>query len=303
MLCWRNRRTRASSRPTRRRLRRPRNRRVRSLRSRLPAPRAVGRAVARLLRRGAPAVIAVLGLVAAGGACWGVHYWLTHSERFAIQEIAVRGNRARTAERIRRLAGVTAGDNIFVVPRSRVAEKVARDPWFEQVDVHRELPGRLVIAVREHRAAGLVELEDLYLATASGQVFKRAAIEAGEGASLPVVTGIDRQDYLANPRVAQAAIRQALETAASYSDSDNRPALGEVHVDARQGITLLTYDTALAIHLGRSTTHRLGEQLQAFDIAWAELGEGERVRAEQIYVNNDTNPGRITVGFRTPGTH
>src|SRR5436190_403925 len=74
------------------------------------------------------------------------------------------------------------------------------------------LPHTLVVELREHTAAAVAALGDgeLYLIDAGGRPFKRAAIDAGEVDRLPLVTGLDRAAFAADPAAAEATLRAAI---------------------------------------------------------------------------------------------
>lgn len=290
-------RIQAHQRPPRRRSKG--NRRVAPrLHERLPDARTIGRAAVAGLRRATPALLALgAAAVVAGGLAYGYH-WLTHSSRFELVEVDVRGNARRSDAFVLRAAGIELGDNLFRVDTAAAERALERDPWIARAEVKRRLPDQLVVDVTEREAAVVVELDGLYLADRAGHVFKRAAIQRGEGNGLPVVTGLSRADYAADPAAAEAVIRDALRAVRQYYAQAGRPAIGEVHVDARRGLTLHTYDTALAIRVGPAASEQLAHRLRAFDAAWSALDDHERQTARVVYADNDTHPDRVTVGFR-----
>jgi cell division protein FtsQ len=280
--------------------RRSNRRRSASLRERLPEARQVpvriGVACGRILRRGAPllVVLAIAGGLGAGAvAGWR---FLTTSPRFAVERIEVSGTQTLTADQIRALAPVAPGDNVFRVDLDAVEARLEREPWIAAATVRRRLPHTIEIEVRERTAAALVELDALYLADATGVVFKRARLDLGEGADLPVVTGLGRDEYRAVPDEGAARIRRALAALAVWSESSDRPAVGEVRVDG-QGLTLYTYEDAVAIRLGGAEGDRLLARLDTFDAAWSALTPDERSRARAIHLDLDTRPDHVTVAF------
>ncbi|HUH05611.1 MAG TPA: FtsQ-type POTRA domain-containing protein [Kofleriaceae bacterium] len=283
--------------------RRRRNRRLGlPLRARVPSRAAIGRAVVRAGRAALPAVIAfaVAGGVGAGG-YYGYH-WLTRSERFAITEIEVRGAERLDPAHIRALIGVPehatgAEANIFRLGLAEVEHRLQADPWIASAEVSRQLPSRLIVELREEHAAALVELDGLYLADAQGRVFKRAQVEVGEGLGLPIITGVPRKAYLTHPEVAREAIRTCLEALRVYQRDRARPVVAEVHFDARRGITFHSYDGAMAIRVGDGDAEQIDRRLDTFDVAWAALSDDERQGARVVYVDNATQPDRVTVGF------
>ncbi len=230
-------------------------------------------------------------------ACYGGYRWLTESDRFALRQLEIRGTTQLTDAQIRQRLGVADGDNIFSLRLSLLEHKLEEDPWIETAELRRRLPNNLIVEVRERRAATLVSLGGLYLADERGNVFKRADTARGEGRDLPVITGLTRDAYIRDPEAAAKRIRQALAIARDYSASGQRPKLGEIHLDARRGTTLVTYENAMVIRVGHAREGALAERLRYFDAAWASLSADERDAARMVYVDNTTRPERVTVGY------
>jgi cell division protein FtsQ len=159
-----------------------------------------------------------------------------------------------------------------------------------RVHVRRELPSTVVLDVVEREAACAVALDAIYLADSDGSVFKRATPD--EAAVTPVVTGIAREDYLAQPAEARALIRQGLQALAAWRATLERPPVGEVHVDRIAGVTLYT-DRGVGVRLG-IVDGTLPERLRRFD-AVAEALQAGHEEPRFIYVDNRARPDRVTV--------
>jgi cell division protein FtsQ len=274
-------------------LRKTRNRRrPGSMWSRLPRPAAIADACGRALRRSLPGVAALAALAILGGGLWQGHRWVTHSPRFAITEITVQGAHRVDAEALRARLPVHVGDNAFIALEP-LARAVRDEPWVAGAEVRRVLPHTIAIALREHVAAALVELGELYLVDADGRPFKRAALDLGEADGLPVITGLTRATYTADPGAAAATIADAITALARWRTAD-RPAIGELHIDPHGAVTLHTYDPAIAIQLG-SLGSEAGPRIQAFDAAWSGLSDAERAHTRAIHL--DTRPDHVTVAF------
>jgi cell division protein FtsQ len=267
-------------------------RRPGSLWSRLPKSGVIADACGRAVRRALPAAAAVAVLGAASGGVWASHRWLTTSPRFAITEITVAGTHRVAPDELRAALPVRVGDNVFL-ELTDVARAARDNPWIADASVHRILPHTIAIEVREHTPAAIVELGELYLADASGHPFKRAALELGEAEGLPIITGIGRASYAANPDAAAATVKDAIAAFAGWQTAA-RPAIGEVHVDPHGGVTMHTYDQAIAIQLG-ALGAGLGARMHTFDTAWAGLSDAERARARAIHL--DARPDHVTVAF------
>jgi cell division septal protein FtsQ len=278
-------------------IRRPRNRRrAGSLWSRLPRPVAIADACGRMVRRSLPAAAALAALAVLGGALWAGYRWLTRSPRFAIAEIAVHGAHHVDPEALRERLPIRIGDNAFS-DLTAAARAAGDDPWIAAVDVRRMLPHTIVVELREHAAAAVAAIAEgeLYLIDAGGRPFKRAAIDAGEADGLPLVTGLDRAAFAADPAAAEATLRAAIATVERWRAA-SRPAIGEVHIDPHGAMTLHTYDPSIAIQLG-APGDDAGARLHAFDTAWAGLSDAERTRTRAIHLG--ARPDHVTVAFAT----
>jgi cell division protein FtsQ len=259
----------------------------------MPKPAAIADACGRALRRGLPAIIAGAILVAVGGTAYAGYRFVTTSNRFAITQITIQGNRHLSTEQIRGILPVEPGDNVFAADLAAATRALRGNPWISSAEVHRILPHTLVVDVREHEPAAIVDLGGLYLVDSAGHPFKRADLGDGDGAGLPVITGIDRDEYLANPDVVARAVQDALVALASWRSEPSRPAIGEVHLDPHGGLTLRTYDRAIEIELG-AISAALPARMQIFDAAWAELGDTERARTRAIHLD----PDHVTVALK-----
>ena len=171
------------------------------------------------------------------------------------------------------------------------------EPWVAHAEAHRILPHTIVVDVVEHEPAALADLGGLYLVDAAGHPFKHADLGLGDGAGLPIITGLDRTAFVSDPEATAGQIRTALATLASWRTVGDRPAIGEVHVDAHGAITLHTYDQATAIQLGTADA-AVTSRMETFDSVWAQLTDSERARALAIHL--DSRPDHVTVAFKDP---
>ena len=267
--------------------------------TRLPRPGAVVEACGRALRRSGPSLVALAVVGAVGGGVWGVHHYLTTSSRFAVATIAVRGSHVLTDDEVRELLPFHLGDNVFSVDTGAAERALAAEPWVAKARVRRRLPRTVVVELTERTPAALVAADGLYLVDAGGRPFKRAELERGEGAGLPVLSGVPRPMFATAPEQAAARIKRGLDVLGAWADGGARPPIGEVRVD-HHGATLFTYDDAVAVRLGDADGPLLTTRLRRFDAAWSALSPDERRRARAIHVDNDTRGDLVTVSFATP---
>lgn len=266
--------------------------------------RVASRAVWRWMRRGLPAIAVTTGACLLFLSGYFAYRVVTTSPGFAVQSIELRGNEILSEAQVEAILGLDPAYryNIFRIDLTAMQAALESDPWVASAFVQRELPDTLLVDIEENQPVALVEMDGLYLADATGQVFLRARVERGDGQGLPVITGITREQYVANPETARAALRQALAAAHVYEsrsaqDGASRPALGEIHLDPRRGITFFTYDTATAVRVGHGSLDVLSARLRAFDTAWQALMPEERARVRVVYADTSPRPDRVTVGF------
>lgn len=251
-------------------------------------------ACGRALRRSVPALIGIFVLAAVGGTAWAGYRFVTTSPRFALTEIQVNGNQVLSDDQIRSVVSAPLGSNVFSVDLDEVIREVRENPWIASADAHRVLPHTIAIDVREHVAATMVQLGSLYLADADGHPFKKAELGTEDGAGLPIITGLDRAAYIADPDGTAAQIRAALGALDTWREPGDRPSVGEIHLDTHGALTLVTYEQAISIQLG-SIDGELAQRMRTFDAVWAELTSAERARVRAIHL--DARSDQVTVGF------
>ena len=189
---------------------------------------------------------------------------------------------------------VRTGDNVFATNLDGVVRELRENPWVADAEAHRILPHTIEVVIHERTAAAIADIGGLYLVEATGRPFKHAELASDGGAGLPIVTGLDRSAYLANPEATAALVRSALGALDTWRSDGARPPIGEVHLDPRGALTLHTYDQTTAIQLG-AIDAGLAKRMQTFDAAWNELSDAERTRARAIHL--DTRPDHVTVAF------
>jgi cell division protein FtsQ len=118
---------------------------------------------------------------------------------FAVREVVVRDTHRVSADAIRHAAAIEPGMSVWDVDAAAAEARLRAEPWVRAAHVRRELPHRVVIAVREERPAAIVVVGDgkagaagEYYVSARGHVFARVA--PGDAKDLPYVTGLAAAD-------------------------------------------------------------------------------------------------------------
>jgi cell division protein FtsQ len=214
---------------------------LRPLRTSAPTGWPFGSRRNRRLRAAEPRVASVAGQTAAralicagiaatiGLAALGARLFLLRGRAFALDEIRVRGAHHIDADRLATHSGLARGSSLFGLDLAAVERNVSREPWVATVRAHRELPHTVVLEVVEREPRVAVVLGAIYLVDEAGEPFKRARAEELHG--LPIVTGLQRDRFLADPGAARATLRRAIELDRTWRTHGTRPAPGELHHD------------------------------------------------------------------------
>lgn len=219
-------------------------------------------------------VVAALGLAVAGGP--PVLRAVRRHPYFAVREVVVGPHRHLTAEAIRTAAGIVPGMSVWDVDGGTAETRLAREPWVRSARVHRELPHRIVVAVREYRPVAILATADtppaLYYVAAHGQPF--AAVGAGDPRDFPYLTGLSAADVHHDGAFAPRAIRRALfllrlVAHAQVSGAAFLGAVSEIHVDRTRGLTVLPTRPAVPFEIGWTGFEEKLAHLPAVMALWA----------------------------------
>lgn len=256
-----------------------------------------GSGLGRLAKRGAKIVLRI-------GICVGLAYgvlvgaregyaYATTSPRFEVRALEFRPTTHVDEATLRELLALQPGTNILALDLDELAERVAAHPWVARAVVDRQLPDALRVEIEEHEAVAVLSAGTMLLVDGNGEPFKR--LDRGERGRLPVISGVEGSELLADPDGVRARITRALELVVAWQ-AKRRPLLSEVHVDRAGGLTLYTAQVGSQIRIGRG---ELQVALDRFDALRAALGE-ESDKLAVAHLDGDVvpdGPERIVASF------
>lgn len=165
---------------------------------------------------------------------------------FQVKEISVRGLKELTEKDILVSADIKPTQNLLAVNKDAVIRRVCANQWVENVYIGRELPGKLVLEVKERNPLALVkQADDFYLMDVKGFVFKK--LGKGDEVDLPVITGITEQEQVKSPLLLSTL--NLLKTVSHSSQYAYLGTISEVNIDDVFGISLIS-DTGLYLRIG-----------------------------------------------------
>jgi len=101
----------------------------------------------------------------------GLGAWVLTSHRFALADVVVEGSTQRVKpEWVRQALAPYRGANLIRLPLGEAADVLRKNPWIQSVELQKELPGRLRVALTERRPVALLRSgEGLVYADLDGQ--------------------------------------------------------------------------------------------------------------------------------------
>jgi len=223
----------------------------------------------RLRRYGAAAV--AVSLFAA--LVWGV-VALARSDLFAVTKVEVQGTRHLSVGEVRALAAVPAAATMFTVSASAIEDRVSRSPWIGSVDVTRDFPHGLRIAITERVPAAVIDAggKDLWVVSRDGLwLGERSAEESG----VPVVRDVENVVARPGRRVAVPEVLNAARIAAALS-KEMRARTAYISAPSIEKTAVITTDE-VEVYFGDATDIATKERI-ALEIL-------KREKGKVVYVN------------------
>jgi cell division protein FtsQ len=193
---------------------------------------------------------------------------LVASDLFRIDQVNIIGGSQLRQENILALSDIQTGISTFALDLEMIGSKIEENPWVRSARVERIFPRQVNIVVEERVPAAIVNLGYLYYLDRSGEVFK--VLGAEDSLNFPVVTGFERSDLLANPRLGQEHLKKivALIDDLEKRSSFNLSQVSEIHQEKNGGLTLFTVTGGVKVKLGEG---RLTDKLNRLERIYAQL--------------------------------
>ncbi|MGB5548561.1 MAG: FtsQ-type POTRA domain-containing protein [Polyangiales bacterium] len=213
------------------------------------------------------------------------------ADAFAIREIIIEGNHQLEDIDVRRAARLQLGSNVFEISAEDARNHLLQHPWIEEAHVVRKLPGRVRIEIVERKPVALVALDQLYLVSEEGAVFKRLGVD--DPVDLPVITGIASERFYDDFDYRTAILLRSMALLQDYEGAGlaKQEPVSEIHFEGANGIELFVGDDGMNVRLGngqhRQKLRRLRQVLERLT--------KEKTRPSYVYLDNVRSPERVTV--------
>jgi len=147
----------------------------------------------------------------------------------------------------------------------------------ENIDVGKELPGKLILDVKERTPLALVKnADDFYLMDVHGFIFKR--LGKSDEVDLPIITGITQREQTKSPLVLSTlGLLKMMSHSQEYSYLGT---ISEINIDDVFGLSVI-FDKGLFLRLGRAGFEN---KLKKLKIVLADL-ENRGMKNGYLYVD------------------
>ncbi len=162
---------------------------------------------------------------------------------FRVNTLEISGGVRYSEEQIREASGIEIGDNLFLLNKFDVRNKLAEElPYIEEVHINRKLPSTLIIEVTEcSQVFAVMQSGSAWLISPSGKIVER--VEPAEAEGIPAVDGCE----LLAPSVGTSmALAQEYETRqdsllallSALEEREEMDLVGAIHLGEASIITM-----------------------------------------------------------------
>lgn len=224
---------------------------------------------------------------------------LSRSVFFQVEEVNVTGCQRTSVKQILAWSALDVQTNLWLVRSGRIKARLEARDWIEKVEVTRNWPNKLSIAVRERRPVALVsKKKGLSYVDERGVVF--AETSAGDLYDFPVITGLESGQETAAGKTLLGDALFFLAQAGKGAVTLPRQNISEIHLDPARGLILYMADHPFPIVLGQGDmkkkygrltrvlswlyNKKQFEQAESIDMNYLAGVDGEEKRGKRVLV-------------------
>lgn len=210
----------------------------------------MGRVVPRLLKSLFKATILVLAVAVLALISRGVYGYMKETPLLTLREVTIEGCQKTSEKNILSMTQLDRQPNVLSINLTKLKSEVEAHPWIGRAEIRRIFPDRVSIRIIERQPVAIILLDRLYYIDGQGVIFAR--VPKGHQIDHPVLTGLDRDDFKAQPDEAWGFVSKALGLVRLMKGGEilSQRDISEIHIDKAFGISLYTNEGAIEIKLG-----------------------------------------------------
>jgi cell division protein FtsQ len=200
----------------------------------------------------------------------GMYIFISHSPRFCLTKVEVRGNRKTSEKEILEKAKIRLDGNIFRMDLGKIKDRVKEDSRIKEVRVKRQLPDRLLIEVEEKKPALWVNLPEGLCGLSKDQEIIPLE-EEDFHCDLPIVTGLESPAVVGEQSA--APYQRWPDTRAKFvsdfwnsmleEDSSFADIISEIDLHEKANLVLYLIPGAIQVNMGKGDFEKKLKRLKA----------------------------------------
>lgn len=167
----------------------------------------------------------------------------TKSSYFEIKTVIVKDNLFVTKDEITLLANIR-GENIFLLDKNKIEQRVTSNPYIEKISIKRKLPSTAIIEVTEKKIRGVVKFQNgLINIDSEGKMVQ--LVSTFPNGKIPMIIGVKVSQYKPNEELIKNDKDRliALKSAMTISDyNESRYVFNSINISDPFNIVLIAND-------------------------------------------------------------
>lgn len=214
---------------------------------------------------------------------------LLHSPVFEVRKVLVRGNHFLSEEKVRSVADIGLGVNIFNLKMAGVSANLKQVPMIKEAQVNRSLPSTVIITVVERVPLGLLPTKEGFIEVDDEGIYLAGAAAGTPG--LPVITGVQVDVSAPGQLIESEGLKSALAVIEGLPVG-SAANLSEVHVDGDGQIKIYTTE-------GYQCRFGLPQEIQEKGVIFQQVLLELRKQGAKIYYIDLTYTGQPVVYYKS----
>jgi len=143
---------------------------------------------------------------------WNFFNFIFSSNFCNIEEIIIKGNDCLIEDEILYKSGIKLGENIFKLDLKKSIDSLKQEPRIKEVEIKRVIPNKIIISLKERKAAAIVHIGEEYFFSTKGGIVLSKIDRQEEGFALPLLSGLEIDEIKIGEIIDKPEFRTALES-------------------------------------------------------------------------------------------
>lgn len=219
------------------------------------------------------------------------------SSLFDIKEINVLQNERLSEEKVISLSGIEVHSNLFKFNKSKVIEKLKENPYIENAYIHRKIPNKIIIEVKERVPTYMLQFADSYVYINNQGYMLEISTEK---ISVPVIVGFttDLNNMKAGNRINNSDLEKMNLIIKIYEiakSNDLAEAITKIDISNPKNYTIILENEGKTVYLGDCSDADLNTKM----LYLKSIVDESPGRSGEVFLNIDLNVENVYVRWST----